>query len=145
MILLLACTVWLGVAHDGDKWSSPVIDQHHLVLDPLDVGMEKRVRLIALPKNFLFLSSFWTIPDWGGWSLTSISSGSFDCSSCDLGILTSHHSSALTLPWHCAFWRGFQMRPSPPILQYLRPKCLLSRFTPRTIYNRGIYLAKLLS
>ena len=34
-------------------------------------------------RTYLFLSSFGTIPDWGGWSLTSISSRSFDWSSCD--------------------------------------------------------------
>ena len=30
-----------------------------------------------------------------------------------------------------------------PIPQCLRPKCLLSRFPPRTIHNRGIFLARL--
>ena len=36
------------------------------------------------------------------------------------------------------------MRPSPPILQCLRPLCLLSRFLPHTIHNRAMYLARLL-
>ena len=35
------------------------------------------------------------------------------------------------------------MRPSFPILQCLRPKCLLSRFTPHTRRNRGIFQVKL--
>ena len=34
-------------------------------------------------KNFLFLSSFGMIPDWGGWFQTSISSRRVDCSICD--------------------------------------------------------------
>ena len=36
------------------------------------------------------------------------------------------------------------MRPSAPILQCLRPYCLLSRFTPHTIHSREKYLARLL-
>ena len=40
-------------------------------------------RVILKWKNFLFLSSFWTIPDEGGCFQTSISSRNFDCSICD--------------------------------------------------------------
>ena len=36
------------------------------------------------------------------------------------------------------------MRPSAPILQCLRPQCLLSRFTARTVHSREIFLARLL-
>ena len=61
-----------------------------------------------------------------------------------LGIWIFHLSLAWTLPLHWASRRGVQMRPSPPILQCLRPLCLLSRFLPRTIHIQGIYLARLL-
>ena len=43
------------------------------------------------------------------------------------GIWNFHLSMALTLPLHWAFGRGVQMRPSAPILHFLRPQCLLSR------------------
>ena len=36
------------------------------------------------------------------------------------------------------------MRPSPPILQCLRPECLLSRFLPCKMHNREIFLTRLL-
>ena len=55
-----------------------------------------------------------------------------------------HFFAALTLPLHWAFGRGVLMRPSPPILQCLRPQCLLSRFSPRFMHNRGKNLARLL-
>ena len=45
-------------------------------------------------------------------------------------------SGVNTLPLHWAFWRGVQMRPSPPFLQCLRPQCLLSRFSPRTMHSQ---------
>ena len=46
-----------------------------------------------------------------------------------LGIWIFHLSLAITLSLHWAFGRGVQMRPSAPILQCLRPKCLLSDST----------------
>ena len=63
-------------------------------------------------KNFLFLSSFRTIPDWGGWSQTSISSRDFDCSICDWEYEVSTFSWALTLPLRWAFGRGVLTRPT---------------------------------
>ena len=61
----------------------------------------------------------------------------------DWGYEIVHNSLASTLPLHWVFQHGFQMRPPSPILQCLRPKCLLSRFLPHTKHNRGIYLARL--
>ena len=71
-------------------------------------------------KNFLFLASFWTIPDRGGCSQTLISSRNFYLFHLRLGIWNCHLSLALTLPLHRAFGRGVQMHPSAPILQCLR-------------------------
>ena len=46
-----------------------------------------------------------------------------------LGIWYFHITWALTLPLHWTFLHRFQMRPSIPIPQCLRPRCLLSRFS----------------
>ena len=54
---------------------------------------------------------------------------------------TFHHFLALRLHWVSKC--GFLMRPSFPIRQCLRPQCLLSRFSPRTKQNRGIFLVRL--
>ena len=70
-------------------------------------------------KIVLFFSSVWAVPDEGGCSQILISSRKFDCSNCDWE----------TLPLHWAFGHGVQMCPYPPILQCLRPLCLLSRFS----------------
>ena len=58
-----------------------------------------------------------------------------------LGIWNVHLSWALTLPLRWAFGRGVQTRPSPPTLQCLRPRCLLSRSSVQRISKE--YLAKL--
>ena len=54
------------------------------------------------------------------------------------GRMIFHHIAALTLPSHWVFQQGFQMRPSAPIPQCMRPRCLLSRFSPRNAYPRNI-------
>ena len=63
-----------------------------------------------------------------------------------VGIWSFHFCEALTLPLHCAFWRGVQMRPSPPILQCLRFSLVSFPDSPssRTMRNREIHLARLL-
>ena len=80
-------------------------------------------------KIALFFPSVWAIPDQGGCSQNLISSREFYRSIRDWG-KTFHHSWALTLPLRWVFSRRLQMRPSVPIPQRLRPRCLLSRFSP---------------
>ena len=54
-----------------------------------------------------------------------------------------HFFVALTLSLQWAFGRRVQLRPSAPILQCLLPISLLSRFPPRLLHNRGIFLVRL--
>ena len=108
----------------------------------LFVGMEKRVRLILL-EEFLVPLSFRTIPDQSGCSQILIFSKNFDCSIRDCEYKNGHLSLALTLPLHWAFGRGVQTRPSAPILQCLRPWCLLSRITRIQDITEEIFLARL--
>ena len=61
-----------------------------------------------------------------------------------LGIWNCHLSWTLTLPLYWDFGRGVQIRPSEPILQYLRSISLLSRFPPRVAHVQGISLTRLL-
>ena len=93
-------------------------------------------------KNFLFFSSFRTIPGWGGCSQTLFSSKYFDCSIFDWEYEVS--TSLRCYHFLCVERSDVLMRPSPPILQCLRPWCLLARFPPRIMHNREIYLARLL-
>ena len=130
---------------------SPVIDQKSFVASPSSSvgsswrGFLKRVRLILLEE---LLVPLLVLDDpWSRWMVSDVDVlKGFWQFHLRLGkyICNCHLSSALTLPLHWAFWRGFLMRPSPPTLRYLRPRCLLSRFPPRTIHTQGIYLARLL-
>ena len=147
MILRSACTVWLWVPRDGDKWNLLSMTRNHLwlahhpVLSNLDVVLEKRVRLLLL-EEFLVLLLGLGDP-WLRWMFSDadLIRIFFNCSICYWW--NCHLSLAFTLPLHWAFGRGFQMRPSAPILQCLRPKCLLSRFTPHTTHNRGTFQVRL--
>ena len=95
-------------------------------------------------KNFLFLSLVQDDP-WLMWMVSDVDFlQGFDCLICDREYENCHLSLASTLLLHWAFWRGVLMRPSPPILQCLRPWCLLSRFSPRIMHNREVCLARLL-
>ena len=101
---------------------------HHHTTMSLVVRLKKTL-LMLLEDNLVLLLGLgdpglrWVFSD-------PVSSSNFDCSICDwecefftfIGVNTSFALS---------FWRGVLMRPSPPILQCLRPQCLLSRFLPR--------------
>ena len=141
MILLSARTVWLSVQRDDGKcsslkWTRNQFLCHHHPAMGLEVVVNTR---LILPKDFLVF-----LPSLGGPGLRWMFSEP------DLHQITwlFHLRSgimfspfwALTLPSHCVSW---QMRPSFPIPQCLRPKCLLSRFSPRIIHNRGIFQVRL--
>ena len=128
------------VPRDGDYWNLPKWTRndfwlpHRPVLSHHEEELEKRVRLILL-ENFLFLSSFrmMMVSD-AGQSRIKVDGlrrrsppKIFTVPSSTGNI--SHLSWTSTLLEHWAFWHGFQMRPSSPILQCLRLVCLLSRFT----------------
>ena len=92
---------------------------NHPVLRHLGVWLEKRVRLILLEELLVLLLCLgcpglrWTLSD------PDILK-EFWLFHLRLGKWNYHLSLALTLPLHWAFGRGFQIRPSAPILQCLR-------------------------
>ena len=73
-------------------------------------------------KNFLFFSSFRSLPSKGGCSQTRFHLLQ--------GIGSFHFFAAWTLSLLCVFVRGVQMCPSPPTLPCLRPAC---KTKPRNI------------
>ena len=129
MMLQSTRKVWLGVPRDEGKWNllRSTKNQfwlHHHTMMSLVVGL-KKTRLTLLQEFFVLLLCLgcprlrvmFSDPDllqkfW----LFHLRHGKWNF----------HLPSALTLPLHWTFGRGFQKRPSRPILQCPRPLRLLS-------------------
>ena len=97
--------------------------RHHRVFSHLEEELEKRVRLTFLEEYLVLL----------------LRSGR---SQVNVDVLRRCSPRKIcTVP---SANGGVQMRPSAPVLECLRSMCLLSRFSPRTMQRREIYLARLL-
>ena len=146
-MLFSARTVWLGVLRDDGKLSCLEWTRNHFLLSPSyhdeswrgveeDPSDSPRRFPCSFPRSGrsrieVDVLRTWSPPE------------SFYCSVFDWENIMVSPFWALTLPLHWVFLHRFQMRPSFPVPQCLRPKCLLSRFSPRATHIQGTYLVRL--